>query len=307
MFLFAFYLRFSEHWRRPVKIFVLALMLLAMSMHFFTAAVGLLLCSGWIRTDGLRRVPFFATLLVGLSAVYALARESGKTILESNWIRPEVGWQLYCRLYSCSEYQWAEYMLFTAAFIFLLCSLFISPLKGRRVLMTLLFIIALISLPVWNTRNGLGTRLGMSALWFVVFALAYSLPLQLQVRRFVILLCLLSSANWYLSEHAYWGTRGRPSEVFPEYTAFMRQLIPPDSILVAEHGMQFAVNYYLSMHSTTKMAVRGEYRSVYSLQKRRKSHFTGCQQVTDPDTVPDAAHSNCYFLGQKWVLTRVAF
>ncbi len=304
LFLFAFYVRSESALTTTQKFLWLLIACIPMSMHYFTASCGLLLLACLMpRPRGFYQAYLYAGLFFILSVIYAMAQKAGKTIFAESWLRPELGWQVYCRLYGCSPFQESEYWLFTAIWIFFALSLFVFKPRSK-VTVWLLGIMLFLSLPLWNTKNGLATRLALSCIWFGILLLSSAVHKNRHYRTFAVVVCLFAATFWFTARHSFWGTVGRPTHVFPQYKPFLHKLIPKNSIVFTEHGMQFAVNYYLDIHSTTRRSVTRDYVSQYVLRRVRRGDRERCEYVT-LDTSVQPGSRQCYLLSKEWVVYRL--
>jgi len=282
-----------------------SLLTLACLMHSFTAAASITLLAGVCLFHALLdiRYKMFALAAIAAAAVVAgifLTHGTHREIF-SDQIALGGGVSRICGVMACSTYELAElYFWFGAATFAALW----AAIKGRKdvFLISAAFLYATLNLPIWHWESGLGFRLAIASVWIAMVmgvVAARELSYTGKVPWFaeaLIALVYFGFLNTYHKEY----TLERPPIPFLRANADkLKQWLPSDTFVIAQHGVEFAVTYLLERRSALKMPAEESVPALATIEQT--FNYGECYRLNpgDPAPPPETA---CVDLGNQFVL-----
>lgn len=245
--------------RRPTVLGVL-LMAFASAMHFFAAGISLVFIAAWAACFGRGKLgkaaSVFAVAILGAAFFTALIF-SGKEIFE---ILPagDSGWWGACHEMNCSEYEWFEFSFYTLLVILCAAFVFSSASSRKRCLVgAALTLVIFLNLPIWTAEGDMLKRLAVSSIWIVYIAAAMAGAADDSKKRYLQgALCLASLilvSAFYMAERKSYRSSRVPHEALEAHAAELKHAIPETAFILAEHGLQFAMTYFISRQSASNL------------------------------------------------------
>lgn len=238
----------GSHWRMGFVGY--AFILLGMSLHKFTALLGLgtlaIYFSLGLSTKK-RNILWLGGLTLGMLLLVV-----GPTPIVSSNAWQSNGLRNACAYMNCSSFEWMEFLLalFLSSVAVLFCSR--EAHRGSRLLLSLAGMYFILNLPIWNKEEGYAFRLATASV-----GLAYLIGCALmgtcthrRVREGLALTTLFAFAfsPFGLTRKSYDAPRAAYVEL-ERYRSQLKDWIPADSFVLASHGQQFAVTYFLERAS----------------------------------------------------------
>ena len=252
--------------RAPIrrKLAFLAGLAFSASMHAISAAIAVF----WAILNYARSWKAALTLLGIFSATVAgYAAMTGKTLFAGYGLRWGTVVAVPCGAAACTPGEAAEFWIFLFTWIGTVIYLFARRPKERSVYIFPLAVV-LLKLPVWDASSWMALRFSIVSLWLIAFS--WGVTFLFDKRKQVASLCCAAicslfflAADLYISPHA----DARPDvEIISKNAEDLKRLLPEDCIIIAPHGVEFAITYYTGRASTNRLPKHAKYSMAFELR-----------------------------------------
>ncbi|MCB0335063.1 MAG: hypothetical protein KDD62_02115 [Bdellovibrionales bacterium] len=234
-------------------------------------------------------------LLIGAAGLESFSNRAIFASTDFSW-----GWGLYdaCIFRQCSFREWADALLFSLTILLLL----VPRHALTRGALVLSGIVVLLNLPIWTVGGHMSYRLALSSAW-----IGFMLILMLGAREHVMnwrqrlglvtgsvvfaLLCLVTAPTQY-------GAPSGPVLDIRRHATTLLEWLPPRSVLVAKHGLQYQAAYFLERYATSDLSEAAQSGAVVTLRPSSRVDRRKCPAITDKAY----RSSTCISLPSGWLL-----
>ncbi len=235
-------------------------LLVGAAMHSLAALVGIALVLSELRIRASSR------LLIGLVAAgallwYATAQE--KELLGGMPPGIHFGWQAACIYLRCTSSERVEFFLQALSFLLFVIYLAHKPSEERTpappAIFGIVLLYVLFNCAVWDFRGGMAFRLATSSTWIIFFGWSLLLGHKDSPRYLPILFVIALSAGtaaWLKFEHNPYSRKRPWIEILAAHKQILTDWIPNDALVIAPHGSEFAVTYFLGKRATHDLSPR---------------------------------------------------
>jgi hypothetical protein len=291
--------------KKPTQFYLLGTLsfLFASLSHVFAAIFSAILVFSY----GWRKSRLFASALAVLVAVPAILylKANPKPIFTSTIDPYTPTWVAACRFTHCSSFEWAEFSLF---FIFsiLVLALSLKDLKRQLICLTCSSLCLLCYTPIWTDVGHMSFRLALSTLWIIPLTLAVGL-LQSNTARWSQLIaafCLLFVVSKFsLRSRVYTGP-DMPTALIANNTSTLQKWIPENAFILAPHGLQFRLTYFLSRSSASSLPQEQSFQALYALRKQTAVR-RDCPMIDSLTPSTRVNDIRCLKLDKQWIIRKL--
>ncbi len=244
----------------------LALVFLASMMHIFAAGLAsiylLIIFSKQLKNRK------FVILVLCCSFLYLLYNLyfHPKFLFSLNPIS-ESGWWETCKILRCSEYETSEFYNYSVFLILAIVSAAFYPqIRNSRITLASLFVILLLNAPIWSYQGDMMIRLSVSSVWLFYILICDLAKTRISIIQFLVIFCVISSFLCYKNtvKKPYLSNR-LPYNNLSKYNNAIKQWIDAESFILADHGYQFVLTYFLDRKSSDKFPKTEKISNYYEL------------------------------------------
>jgi hypothetical protein len=283
----------------------LVLILFGSLMHVYAAAIALVflifLIGRQIEAKGLYAIVLI--LVSGFIAYYLYFNP--KEIFEINRLS-NAGWWGSCKILDCSRYEWFEFQVYTlSVWFFLTVLVFSGRLLDCRLFLAALVFYIILNLPVWTIRGDMMHRLSFAAIWVLYIGFADILVKQYKfINAYMAIWLFAVVCCFNLSVKKPYNASKIPFHILEENSAILKQWIPEDGFILAEHGYQFPLTYFLDRRSSANMPRNEQIKSYYQL--RSNTQIGTSLTCPNPDALLHDNQARCVALDSNWILLKLS-
>jgi hypothetical protein len=285
----------------------IVLFVLAGLFHVFAALlVPLFLLSSESSLKLKRSWKIGAVCVLAAAAVFFVSGHVGR-IFETTVFRFEWGWQSACKYTQCSSVEWMEmtaYCLF--AFVFIGYGIWLRISSSFFWLIWFMYLF--LNLPIWNLADHMSHRLALSSVWLCFLGCAVTFRIKTAAKNppsniiFLVFSLFLLIISWVCSSRIYTGPP-MAVELIANNREVLKKWIPEDSFVLARHGLQFRITYFLNRSSAKEFPENSDYAHYFELRKTKRKKKR-CELLnSETRVISDAAE--CIALSNKWALFKI--
>lgn len=267
---------------RIVRGLAVVVSLFCMSMHMFTAALGALMFAAVAPFDFMKDDVRYWSLVFALFFIPLAAILGDKVVLQLIPAEFAPTWASNCDSQNCSAFEIYEFRLF--ALIYLVILIITLQQKVRSALLTFLLTAWLIfSIPIWNEQTDMAYRLAQATPWLVLLALALLCRKAKSPMVTVLVIPVVVfgiAAGSFLLPRTRYDLINSDFDVIRKNAVLLSKWVPKDAIVVAPHGMQFVVSYYLRNAALKRLDQQDSSRTVYRIMRLRANKSRRCPDIS---------------------------
>ena len=289
------------------KTIALLTIFLSASMHMFTAYLaGLILLFDLLFSHiGLSKKSWAISilLLTALTIMYL----SGKGVLTIWPLYPEFGWQRVCRIGWCRESEMNDLIYQTLIWFVLIISAIKLKIQSWPFLATA-FVWLFLNLPIWNLQSGMADRLGFGASWVLFLSIFcfYNACRNKKFKHLLIVTVYLGFVILYfLKPKVIYAKSSLPRLEFKEKSEILLNWIPDNSFILAPHGSQFAVTYFLGIQSANKMIFKRNIKNIYKVLRIKNNEDECIDLAKEEDLI--SSDIKCILLNKYYAIKRMEY
>lgn len=305
--LFGLALIVSSSDKRPLRqIAGLCLIIAAGLMHIFTASIAfvflLFLAGGKFTQEKLLSAAFLCCALV--AAMY-LFNDSRQVMVITDI--SSAGWWGTCESLPCSVYETREFQIYSFMFLaFLLSALFINKQGHGRIFYAALLLCIILNLPIWTPEGDMLNRMAASSVWIFFICLIEAARLSGAFERAIFLAALcLSILCFNMEPRLPYKANRLPFKVLEANKNLIKGWIPEGSFILAEHGLEFAMTYFLDRKAAASLPKTDIIKNYYQV-RYNVSDFEGYHECTPVNKLATNLQAECVSLDSKVSILRLS-
>jgi hypothetical protein len=280
------------------KILGVILVFIASLCHIFVACLTAFLLLATLFKTKYRRVGLFLLPLILLAVYFLFPQLQSKFIFRNPFESLAFSWPAACSFAKCSSREYLEFIIFSlSSFILLTYFLFNNTYTGYSFLF--LLVILILNAPIWTDEGHMSYRLAFSSMWVFLLLVGRCVVDIASFNKLIslIIIPVAFCMSYFLTEgKAY---RGNDSLIksLSQNGEKLSEWLPNNAVILAEHGMQFRVTYFLQRKSAIELKEETQEDNIFILSKT--SGFDSCIAVNE---LSKQNATNCVLIEPNWYL-----
>lgn len=288
--------------RRAASVVGIFLLVLASATHILAGIFSLVFLIFLFLPD--RRQWLVLIPAAGGITALLLLNYTSRSIFALNSVT-EFSWWGTCKILQCSQLEWAEFGAYSALLVLVSCIwLFVKRPAQWRFPVSALILIIILNAPLWTREGDMLQRLAVSSCWLLLVVMAEAVARNRKIpadetapAQFILIALAIFIAFGYstFGRKPYAGFKLNP-ELLENHKKTLKDWIPENAFVLAEHGLQFQVSYFLDRSSAFRLP-SGAVTQGKRFYLRKSEGFTTCPGVNE---LKQAAGAACVSLDETW-------
>jgi len=281
-----------------------ALIIFASLCHVFAAGLVLLFFIVTSNLSKIKAAPFLI-LLIFAGSLLAFLILQPKFYFRNPFITWHFAWYAACEFANCSPKEWFEFEI-GSAYVLALLLLGIFFRSFKPLFWALLVAVLILNAPFWTEEGHMSYRLAFSSFWVLVLIILTgpmeALNIQNKASFSLLLVFLILSVGMgrRFETKPYQGNNALINELSSNADK-LKKWLPEDAVVIAEHGMQFRISYFLDRKSIQRFPGTGKIPSYFQLKKSFSN--SNCSEL---EHIHTGQVINCVLLGSGWRIEHIS-
>lgn len=283
----------------------LILVIFASLTHIFACAIAIVflfvfsLSRIWKKSFAIPAI-FFCLIFLGIYLHF-----NPKELFQINNFQSS-GWWGLCRFFKCSQYEVAEFIIATfSLFIIAICLLQFIPFAGLKVFLAGFLLCIFLNMPIWTKNGDMLYRLSASSYWIYLLCLTEAYSNKLKSLNYVLVLLVICYACCFnFLERKPYSANKLPFSIINQNKQILKAWIPEDSFILAEHGLEFPMTYFIGRKSADKIPSEDKVSKYFQIRYNLSDseYLEKCSKFAD---LSHAKDSKCVEIDSRWAIYKL--